>query len=605
MGILRRRVFNLRILRDKSAAQKSLRRQLRSAGLLLVAALFPAALGADAPVVNYGGVLNAASYAADGVPNSGVAAGSMFVIFGSNLSGPGIHSARSYPLPLVLEGTSARVVIHGVTVKVVLVYTSPGQVGAILPSSTPAGSGVVIVNYNGVDSATAPIQVKPVQFGIFTRNSAGSGPAIVQNVNEDGSQPLNSLTQSLRPDQLAVLWGTGLGPVTGDEAAGPLPGDLNTNLTVLVGNQPAAVRYRGRSGCCAGVDEIVFQVPRGITGCYVPLAVRIGDTVSNFASISVAPAGGICSDPHGLSTADFKDVAQGNDLRIGSVELFRGTFNLRMYGLTTSFTQDVGAAGFYRFDRIAAPAEDGLVGVVVRGFSGMAPFGSCNVYPMPDGDLSSVSDTMKPGALGAGSLLNLSGSGGAKSMTETDAGIYNAQLGGAGALDFAGEGGSGGPPYLNPGVFEVDNGAGGSDVGPFQASITIPPAIVWTNAEQITSIDRTKDLTLNWTGGDPTKEFIIIAGTSVGNFVYDTGASVGNGALFVCTERADARSFTIPAQVLSALPAGDTSPDATGLSGLLFIGNVSLLGQNRIQARGLSAGFLYYLLFQFENVTFQ
>ena len=574
------------------------------AGLLLLAG--GGILLADAPSVNYGGVLNAASFAPDGVPNSGIAPGSQFVVFGDNLGGPGVHTADSYPLPLSLNGTSLEVAVAGVTAKAILLYVSPHQIGAILPSSIPIGDGALRVAYEGVASDSVPIHVKPVQFGIFTRNSAGSGPAIVQNVSTASDQPLNSLTQSLQPGQFAILWGIGLGAVGGNEAAGPQPGDLKTDLKVLVGNRPATVIYRGRSGCCAGIDEIVFQVPQEISGCYVPVAVVSAGTVSNYASISVAPEGGLCSDPHGFSVSDLQDLSKGNDLRVGSVELFRATFTLNAPGMSSlSLTQDVGAAGFYRFNPASAVAENGMVGVVVRGFSGMAPFGSCNVYPMPNGDFSALTGIMVPGALEAGSAISISGPGGSQSMTESDPGIYNGQLGGAGALGFAGEDGSDALPYLNPGVYTVDNGGGGSDVGPFHASITIPSAIVWSNAAAINVIDRSKDLTIDWAGGDPAKEFVIIAGMSVANVAYDAAPSVQNGDLFVCTAKSDAHSFTVPAQVLSALPAAAATADQTDLTGLLFIGNVSLLQQNRITAAGLSAGFLYYLLFQFQNVTFQ
>jgi uncharacterized protein (TIGR03437 family) len=558
------------------------------------------ALAATAsPAINAGGILNAASYAPDGMPNSGIALGSQFVIFGSNLGATGLHTASSYPLPVSLQQTSVRVTVKGATVSAIMVYTSPGQVGAILPSSTPVGDGAVVVTYNGVDSAPATIRVHNSQFGIFTRNSGGSGPAIVQNVNNATDEPVNSLSQSLQPGQLAVLWGTGLGPVTGNEAGGPLPGDLKTDLTVLVGSQQAPVVYRGRSGCCAGVDQVIFQVPQGVSGCYVPLAVMIENAVSNFTSISIAPKGGTCSDPHGLSAADLQDLSKGNDLRVGSVELFRAILNVRMPGSTEvlNLTQDVGAAGFYRFNPNAAAAAEGLVGVAVRGFSGMAPYGSCNVYPLVNGDLGSVTDPVQPGALEAGGSIKISGPGGARSMDESDPGVYSGQLGGSGALGFAGDGGTTAPPYLDPGDFTIDSASGGSDVGPFHATITVPAVIGWSNAAQIGNIDRSKDLTATWTGGDPTKEFIVFAGISFDNVL-------NNGEMFVCTERAGAHTFTAPSYVLSALPAGK-SLIQDDITGLLWLGNISLLQQNRITTPGLSAGFLFYLLFQFQNVTFQ
>ena len=73
----------------------------------------------------------------------------------------------------------------------------------------------------------------------------------------------------------AIIWGTGLTPVDGDEAAKPLPGDhKEVPVEVYVGLKKADISYRGRSGCCVGVDQIFFKVPTGITGCHVPVAVN-------------------------------------------------------------------------------------------------------------------------------------------------------------------------------------------------------------------------------------------------------------------------------------------------------------------------------------------
>ena len=50
-------------------------------------------------------VLNAASYALPGAPNSGIARGSMFVVFGTELGPADLQQATGFPLPTSLGGT--------------------------------------------------------------------------------------------------------------------------------------------------------------------------------------------------------------------------------------------------------------------------------------------------------------------------------------------------------------------------------------------------------------------------------------------------------------------------------------------------------------------
>ena len=70
---------------------------------------------------------------------------------------------------------------------------------------------------------------------------------------------------------------------------------------VYVGAEQANITYQGRSGCCAGVDQIAAEVPSGVTGCHVPVAVEIDgdhDIVSNWVTTSIAApnANRVCSD---------------------------------------------------------------------------------------------------------------------------------------------------------------------------------------------------------------------------------------------------------------------------------------------------------------------
>ena len=84
----------------------------------------------------------------------------------------------------------------------------------------------------------------------------------MQNVQPDGSLLLNDLTESAHPGQTVILWGTGLGRVSGDEASGPLPGS-NFEPQIYLGGKFIKAAYAGRSGCCSGIDQISFTIQRG------------------------------------------------------------------------------------------------------------------------------------------------------------------------------------------------------------------------------------------------------------------------------------------------------------------------------------------------------
>ena len=92
----------------------------------LSGAMLFAAMAAAQPVAN--SALNAASYALPGLPNSGIAQGSLFIIFGERLGPATLNIINSFPVPLVLDGTSVKVTTGTTTVDAYMIYTSARQV---------------------------------------------------------------------------------------------------------------------------------------------------------------------------------------------------------------------------------------------------------------------------------------------------------------------------------------------------------------------------------------------------------------------------------------------------------------------------------------------
>src|SRR5271155_3741843 len=186
------------------------------------------AAGLDAaPAV--AGVYNAASWIVPHQVNSGIAQGALFTVTGTGLGPANIVHANSYPLPTTqgLAGTTIQVRVNGVTKNCIMIYSLATQVAAILPSPTPVGTGTLTLSYQGVESSIA-IQVLAANFGTFALNEDGTGPGVFT----DASNSPITFVHPAHPGQELVLWGTGLGAITGDETEPPAQADLHSGVQV-------------------------------------------------------------------------------------------------------------------------------------------------------------------------------------------------------------------------------------------------------------------------------------------------------------------------------------------------------------------------------------
>ncbi len=308
-----------------------------AAALLLLILLAPAYLRA-APAVS--GAVNAASFRHSSLPDGKLAPGSLVSLFGQEM-GPGapflipflfldpsLH-ADGFPLPTVLGTTSVQVTVNGITLDCAILFASYRQVTILLPSATPAGTGTLTLTYDGETSEPLEIEVVPHSFGIFSTSQNGSGSGVV---TDPFTTAANSLVTSANPGHLLDLWGTGLGAVAGadldEETARPVPGDLpSLDVRVFVAGQEAEVVYRGRSGCCAGVDQVRFLVlPDAVSGCHVPVHAEVNGVASNFLTISIAPEGAYCDIPGSWTASDMQTLDENGELRTGAITLNRSSF---------------------------------------------------------------------------------------------------------------------------------------------------------------------------------------------------------------------------------------------------------------------------------------
>ena len=560
--------------------------------IILVALALSIPLNAQ-PVVNPGGVLNTASFIVDGLPNSGIAQGSMFAVFGQNLGPGNLVPAAELPLPTELAGTSMEVTVNGTDVTPFLIFTLSGQLAGVLPSNTPVGQGTLTVTFNGETSEPVAIEVVKSAFGMFTRNEAGFGPAIVQNFVSATEAPTNALTEAAAPGQAEILWGSGLGPITESDANLPPVGNLPVEVEVLVGGISVTPFYAGRSPQFPAVDQINFFVPAGIEGCYVPLAVKVDGVVSNYGTMAVASEGTICSDATSFSAADLQTALGQGEAKIGTIELtrFRGMIVFPEAGLLDVFGTE-GEGAFNRFPIASLLALNG------PGMLSPA-LGTCVAYsmPEPEGFEFLPADPIRTPALlmDAGAALNLTGPLGTKELPR-DEGPFPFYENELDSVGIPGEDEI--PEFVVPGPYTVDNGGGGSEVGPFQASLNLPTSLTWSNRDSIPDgIPRSEDVTVTWTGGDPDTQFVMILGHSL-----HPAAVEGS---FVCTERVEAGRFTVPSTVLSSLPATrEWTSDQESPTGSLSVGTEPTAGAARFTAPGIDWGYFTYLDLELKVIRY-
>lgn len=500
---------------------------------------------AQQPVLYYRGTVNAASLAPFGLPNAPIARGSLFTVFGENL-GPAQSPPLAFPLSTTLGGVALTVTQSGVTTSAYPIFVSPGQINAIMPSTVKGGLATLRLTYNSNKSNAATIQISDAGPGIFAVSSGGYGPGIVQNYISAENQPVNSSVAPASPGQVIIIWGTGLGPVTFADNVAPTPGNVTTHVSVTIGGQPAAIAYAGRSPCCAGLDQVAATVPANAPlGCWVPVTINAGGWVSNTVTMAIAaPGASACSDsgnplsamvrtPGAQAYIDFERMNTIDNVTVSPPNL--KTMD-KLY--TRFYTRP---ASPYNFDP----------------YMSYPPSGAC-IVDETSGD--AFLDKSLRGALPASASLNPQPEQAYNNGTQT--------------LTFS----PGGPFFSSTVAATVDSTSVAMNPLGAHANLTIDPSgpnqtVVpmavepppsWTPPGGILTIPRNSPFTVNFTPGDPAAPTAILLYSYTA--VYNATVSIR------CLAASGAISFTIPADLLSQIPATYGRIDGSYVN--LFIGTL-------------------------------
>lgn len=509
---------------------------LRAAVLLLSIGV---SLFAQAPLIYTRSIYNAASLMPAGIPGGAVARGSIFTFTGARMGPTTPASATTFPLQTTLGGVSVSVIQGATTVAAIPIYVSQTQIQAIMPSNAPVGMASVQVAFNGVKSNRAPVRIAANGFGIYTQLGTGFGPGQLQNNDPDNGPSVNTPANPAVPGQTISLSGTGLGPVAADNIA-PAPGVPTTKTEVFVGGVSAPIVSSGRDACCAGKDQVVFTVPPDAPlGCWVPVYVRTdGQNVSNVVTMAIAsPDTMVCStDVFPQMTGVF--ISGGT---AGAAGVARVTTH---HDVGTTAAVDVTAEYSMYFAATAAAPD-----VPFHPVLSFPPSGSCTAFTL-QGDM--LGGDPLPGMIPNLGLLDLgkasfTGPKGTTSLPFNIASPWPASMIGSAISNNILKS----TLVLDPGDYTVQT-TGGNDVAAFTAPFSIPLPVTWTDRDKLTAIDRTKPLTISWSGGD--------AGQVVAVIGFSDDLPTNSSAAFACIAPLGANSFTVPVDMLANLPPSRANP---------------------------------------------
>ncbi len=483
-------------------------------------------------------VQNPASNIVTGLPNNGIAQGSIFVIYGSQLGPSSISIAQTLPYTTSLAGTSVKVVADSVSYDAPVIYTLNTQIAAVMPSAARTGPATVQVTYNGITGGAFNTTIVANNFGISTLNQSGTGGAVVTYpITSPPYYAIVGPTNSAVPGNTYTIWGTGLGAAANGNTDNNVSvyASVGPQVHVFIGGVEANVAYYGRSpGAGPGLDQINFTVPSGLSGCNVSLIVTTAaspGTISNSTTIPIAASGGTCSDTYAIPASTWSPLLS---LSGGANVSF---FQVSLASITTyqnnQATANTGSSVIADFRHYSASQ---LSSQYATTFAPAVSLGSCAITVTYSSG-GNTTPTLNYTALDAGANVNFNSfSGTAYPLSKQPLGLYQAT----------------GTTAFGVGTYHMTDGAGGPDVGNIgQVPIVVPTFPTWTNQTAIgnSNVTRANGLTLTWSGGTVVDgSYMDIRGSA------PFGITNRGTIAFECAAPVSAGQFTVPASILSLLP---------------------------------------------------
>jgi uncharacterized protein (TIGR03437 family) len=243
--------------------------------------LFVAVASAQTPAIRSElGVINAAGFG----KTDKVAAGSLFSIYGTNLSGT-LAQTDSTTLSTSMADVDSVTFTSGTTVvKAPLRFVFGTQINAQVPWGLPPGTVNVVVTRSGVSSAPYTATIAAFSPTVYDFNPLTQAIA----VNSDGSITAAAgivpgvAAHPAKAGDTIFFYASGLGNL---DKAPPADG-FNSNdtlrktaneLTVKLGGVPVKVDFAGLSPQFTGVYQVNIQIPGGFgVNNAIPMELTIG-----------------------------------------------------------------------------------------------------------------------------------------------------------------------------------------------------------------------------------------------------------------------------------------------------------------------------------------
>jgi uncharacterized protein (TIGR03437 family) len=514
---------------------------------------FGAPAGGNTPTIS--AVLDAGSY----TPN--IAQGETFVVKGNNLSASGPTQFTSFPLPITFEGVQIFFTPQNggnvTPAYIVYLYNQGGvnQLAAVLPSTVPVGFYNVTVINNGPTSPPFSVQVVKQKPGLITVDSSGYGLVLVQNYTSASAFDLDRYTTGTLggyaispayPGQTEVAYLVGSGPDPGpDNEASPGYPFLTNGVSaqVIVGGTTITPSYLGRVGGATGYEQVNFVLPANVqTGCVVSFQVVENGIASPVTYISIAPVGASACAQAGYTTTQLQNFENGTTYLSGGFSILKETGSAE--GETVSYSEVAGEFTEYNgFELAGIPANIG---------SSVPPSG-CTVTQYtpttPATYIPSYAMFLDAGKL---TLTGPSGSGLNSTQLPETLNTYDLAISGEGSTVNG---------NIVAGTYTL-TGAGGTGVGQFTATVTLPTLLTITGGLP-TTVTRSAGQTINWTGGN-SSDLVIVSG---GAESLNSNGSEVSGASFVCYTTAGTGGITVPSSILTQLPAISAAQISAGSGG--------------------------------------
>jgi uncharacterized protein (TIGR03437 family) len=230
-----------------------------------------------------GGLVSSGSYSALTNPSPG----ELVSVFGVKLA-DGVEAASSLPLKTQMQGTL--LALGGRPLP--LIYTSPGQVNAMMPYGLTAGTTYQLIATRGNRlSVPQPVTVAAAEPAIFTADASGKGQGDIFIYVSAAEQVLSAPARPATAGDVLIIYCAGLGPVYPLIDAGFVVDRLIQTaapIGLTIGGVQAQVLFSGLTGGLTGLYQVNAIMPDGVSaGDAVPVVLTMGNASSPPVSMAV------------------------------------------------------------------------------------------------------------------------------------------------------------------------------------------------------------------------------------------------------------------------------------------------------------------------------